>query len=260
MNKKILIAIVVLAVAIIAAVVVFVLVRRNQGTQQNTAQNTTQNTANLPEGQSPEQNGTTPGENKGTPSTATQFTPALSKIVNAKVIAPHLTTDGAGILFYNEATGQFFVTNPDGSNQHALAESVFTNVVSVDVAPSARAAIISFKSDKSNQTIKYYFDIPTNTANRLNDHIDTFAFSPDGSKIFYRYNDTETKVQTLNIANANGSDFKKIKDFPIDSVKLAWVPGKDQLSFWLQPFALRRSALYKMDLNGGNVEIGRAHV
>lgn len=253
MNKRILIAVVVLAVAIVAAVAVY-LVTRNRGTEpaSTSTPNTTQSNQ-LPTGESPSVTNQTPQDGGSeTPSSAQAVTPVLSKIVNNKVVAPQLTSDGKGVIFFNEATGQIFVANFDGSNQRAIADSTFKNVVDVAFSPTGRSAILSFKSPTDNP-IKYYFDIPSNSTNRLSDHIESFAYSPDGNKIFYRYADTANSLETLNVANANGTDFQKIKDFPISNVELVWVPGKDKLSFWLAPFALRRSALYKMDQDGTNV-------
>lgn len=252
MNRKTLLITVGILVVLALGAVVFVFIRsRTSNVGQQVVNNSTNNTVQLPDGSNEGSVNTTNNTNANNQNE--DNSPTVRKIVDAKLMAPALNKGGNTLIFFNTASNQFYSSGIDGSNPQPLTETKFVNVRSVSISPSRTSAILSFDNPNGKIPIKYLYDFTKDLAIKLNENIDTFVFSPDGSKIFYKYSDTLKNVSTFNIANANGTDWKSIKNFTLTNVLLDWIPQSNKLAFHLTPSSFRQSAYYVFDQNGENV-------
>ncbi len=244
---------VLVAVAIAALIFVFVRSRNSTvGEPINNASNTSSNAQLSNNSDNTNSNGTnnTTNGNGGT----TDKGPIVKKIISSKVLSPTLNGGSNALIFFNVASNQFYSAAIDGSNPQALTQTKFVNVSDVKISPARTTAILSFPNPNGKVPIKYYYDLTKDLAVKLNENLDTFTFSPDGAKLFYKYTDVLKNVNTFNLSNANGTDWKAIKNFSISNVLLDWIPGQaGKLAFHLTPSSFRQSAYYVFDQNGENV-------
>lgn len=257
MGRRIIIILIGLLVLIAIAAVVYVLVRGAQSSD-TTPETTTQEGVGdqLPQ----EGEGGDLGSDAGSDNTdssseenvAGDDSLVLRKIIDADVKGPTLSTDENSVLFFNVASNQFFSAGTDGSNPQPFNDTQFVNVEDVKFSPNKTQAILSFPNANSKVLQKYFYDLEKDLAIKLNENIDSFAFSPEGSKIFYKYSDALNDINTFNIANANGTDWRSIKDFSVANAILDW-PTEDKLAFHLTPSSFRQGAYYTFDLDGENV-------
>lgn len=256
MSRTRILIIVAAILAIIALIAVGILLfRKTPATSNNvTAQNNTTSGNQLPQNQA--STGNTSSTSNSTNSSSTSTTgndSVLKKVIDLKTLGTSLSSDGAGLLFFNVNASQFYVAGIDGSTPRALTDTKFVNVTDVTIDPTHTHAILSFQNPNSKIPMKYFYDFGKNLAIKLNENFDTFAFSPDGTKVFYKYTDSLKNINTFNVANANGTDWKTIKDFSISTVMLDWIPKTNKLSFHLTPSSFRQSAYYVFDQNGDSV-------
>lgn len=237
-----------MVIAIIALIFVFVRSRNSTvGQQANTTNNT--NGAQL----SDNTENSTGNQTGNTTNSTTDAGPIVKKIVDAKLVGATTNKGKNALVFFNTAANQFYTANVDGTNPQALTQTKFVNVTDVKISPDKTSAILSFSNPNGKISIKYFYDFAKDLAIKLNENMDNFTYSPDGTKIFYKYTDSLKNVNTFNISNANGTDWKSIKDFSLTNVLLDWIPGSNKLAFHLTPSSFRQSAYYVFDQNGENV-------
>jgi hypothetical protein len=251
MRRKTLIIVagVLLVLAIAALVFVFIRSRNSTVGQVANTNNTTNNSAQLT-------NTTDNGTNTNSTNTTggnTDSGPVLKKILDAKLLGATLNKGNNALIFFNTSANEFYTSATDGSNPQALTTTKFVNVTDVRISPDKTSAILSFDNPNGSVLVKYFYDFSKDLAIKLNENIDNFTFSPDGKKIFYKYTDSLKGANSFNIANANGTDWKSIKDFSLTNVLLDWIPGVNKLAFHLTPSSFRQSAYYVFDQNGENV-------
>lgn len=249
MNRKVLFITVGILIVLALGALIFVFVRSRNSSVGKEVVNNTSNSAQLPDNSTDNTNNNTTNGTSGD----TQEGPIAKKIIDADVMGATVNQGSNALIFFNTKTNQFYTSALDGSNPQALTQTKFVNVKSVTVSPAKTAAILAFDNPNGKISIKYFYDFAKDLAIKLNENIDTFTFSPDGSKIFYKYNDSLKSISTFNIANANGTDWKSIKDFSLSNVILDWMPQTNKLAFHLTPSSFRQSAYYVFDQNGENV-------
>lgn len=248
MRRTLIIVAGILAVLAIGALV-FVFVRSRNSSVGEPLNNPTSNSVSI-------LNGTTNGTAGNSSSNSTNTTdngPIVKKILDSNVAGATLNKGGNALIFFNTNANEFYSASVDGSNPQPLTQTKFVNVKGVTISPDKTSAILSFDNPNGKISVKYFYDITKDLAIKLNENVDNFTFSPDGTKIFYKYTDTLKNVNTFNIANSNGTDWKSIKDFSLSNVLLDWIPGSNKLAFHLTPSSFRQSAYYIFDQNGENV-------
>jgi len=177
----------------------------------------------------------------------------VSRIIDAEVKGAAIGSDDNSLIFFNASSSQFYNADLDGNSQQPLNEQQFVDVEEVVFSPNKTSSIIAFPNENSKIDQKYFYEMDKDLAIKLNENIDTYSFSPDGNQIFYKYADTINDVHTFNISNANGAEWRQVKDFSVSNVSLSWIPGQDKLSFHLTPSSFRQSAYYVFDTDGQNV-------
>lgn len=257
MSKKLLIIIgsIVVILAVIIGVYVFISNRTSTTTPSGDG-TTTDTTGVLPPigGDRPKDD--TPGTG-GLFGTEVNNLPAIAALgfKATNVLSPTISSDGVHILYFDKDQKKFQEANLDGSNPQPPAnlDKAYDGVTNIIWAPTKTALILERFAPENPFTQKTYIDMKDGKETDLNNFIDRIVFSPDGTKIYYQYVNNEKNKITLNIANADGSNFRVVKDFPIRNIFLAWVPVVDKLMFYLSPSGYRRSTFYLHDQNGENV-------
>lgn len=193
------------------------------------------------------------GTEEGSPSSL----PLLARLTDdpIKALRVTLSADGTKLWYFDKDEKKFYQTNFDGNNAKIFGQipEAFEDVADVNWAPTRRSFILEQLDDDFAFNKKTFTTIETNESTELDARIDDFAFSPDGSKIYYQFVDVENNIITLNISDDDGQNFRVIKEFPIKNLQLGWIPEVDKLMFNLTPSGYRRSTFYIHDEDGENV-------
>ncbi|MDD5083863.1 MAG: hypothetical protein PHT88_02900 [Candidatus Moranbacteria bacterium] len=100
----------------------------------------------------------------------------------------------------------------------------------------------------------YLVDTVAKTETPLKDNMETPIWTNLGDHIVYKYYDVKTKERSLNIANPNGSEWKKIGDSPFVNMNAMVMPQGSLLAFWNQGNAFEETSLRSVSLIGGDVK------
>jgi hypothetical protein len=201
----------------------------------------------VPEEQKP---GKLPGaEEKGVIPKEEQITPQpevkIKAISQEAVLSPALTSDKAGVIYYLRSNGTVWQSGFDGSDLTQVSSGVLENLVKVLWSPDKKKAITVFQDNLENIT-KYFYSYETLKALPLNRYIKDIAWSPDGNKIAYQYQNEFTDENNISISNPDGSNSSNIFNTRMRDLIIEWSKGSE-IFFQEKPSGLVRSSLYSIN-------------
>lgn len=115
-----------------------------------------------------------------------------------------------------------------------------------------RALLLLRQSD--GRMLWHFADLAIKTLVPLKPELSRLAWSNLGDKIFYQYTDSASGERTLNIADPNGANWKKLALLKSDSF-IAPIPRSTLVSFWNKPSALEKTFLEKITLSGESRQV-----
>lgn len=175
------------------------------------------------------------------PTDARKNTPqSIAPISDEAVIAPTLSADGHSIKYYSQKTGLAYQVDLDGQNKKAISDKELPGLSNVFWSPDKNKAISQFQ--KENNSTFFYYNYSNNSGVKLKDNLDDVVWQND-NKILYKFYDPKSKERTLNIADPDGSSWKKIADLSFKSLSIAPIPKSGLVSFWNKPDAYAETAL-----------------
>jgi hypothetical protein len=153
------------------------------------------------------------------------------------------------ISFYSAVDGTVWQVNLDGTGLLQTVPVKLPGIRHVEWSPDATKVLTEF--DKNGNSVFYSYDYKTKVGTQLKDGIDAVIWDGIGSKVIYKYFDPKTKQRSLNIANADGTDWKKLADIPFRKISLAMAPLSSVVSFWNFSDAAQETQLQTVSTNGG---------
>jgi WD40 repeat protein len=154
------------------------------------------------------------------------------------VLSPVLSADDMIVKYYSAENGKTYQVGVDGKNKGTISSKELPSLSQITWSPD-KTKVISKLS--KNGTVKFYFyDYSTGKGVPLKDNIDSIAWESD-DKIFYKYYNPSSRERSLNIANPDGSDWKKIMDLDLKDIRIARVPKTSLVSFWTVPDAYTKT-------------------
>jgi hypothetical protein len=81
------------------------------------------------------------------------------------------------------------------------------------------------------------------------------AWTNLGDKIVYKYYDVATQERSLNVANPDGSDWRKIADVPFKKMRMAAMPKTSLIAFWNEGDAFDETSLRSIPATGGEASV-----
>ena len=189
-----------------------------------------------------------PSEEREVPPQATEIAKRLKieKTLDLKAQAPTAALEGDKIVYFDKKTGEFYSASTSGTNITPLTQAGLKDVQKIVWSPRKDKAILYFPAEKNT------YDLIEKSQTPLDEHITVATFSPDGSKILYKYD--SDKSHALVQADPDGSNWKKIKDVGPGNLVIHWYKS-DRIAYFSPPSGYSRSTIYTCDLNGKNMKI-----
>lgn len=129
----------------------------------------------------------------------------------------------------------------EGKNKSILLSNLPGEVSRILWSPKRDKVLLFITQDHSS--LWYFANLTTKSLVPLKPEISRLAWDNFGEKIFYQYTDPGTKMRSLNMANPDGGNWKKLTDLGSDDYYLSPVPGSSLVSFWSKPKIQSVSAL-----------------
>jgi hypothetical protein len=185
--------------------------------------------------------------------TAVLGSDALSNPLNENILGS--TVDEGGSLYYYSLDDQALKkATLEGRNKTILMSNLPGTATRVLWSPKKDKALL-FLKQTSGGMLWYEANIATKSLVPLKPEMSRLSWDNLGEKIFYQYTDPATQKRSLNIANSDGSGWKKLADLGAKDFFLASVPQSSLVSFWARPLAREKSPLETISTVGENRQV-----
>lgn len=185
-------------------------------------------------------------------SVAEKKAPALEKmsaLTAETVLAPTLNADGSALKYYSPKDQGFYEISFDGQIKDLILKKELPDLVSIRWSPDKNRAIFKIKPAASAPH-SVFFDFSAQKETILSSQLDD-VFWQNNNKIIYQYFDSAKNERTLNLADPDGSNWKKIAALNFTPVFSAAIPQSGSISFWNKPDAYTESVLRSASLISG---------
>lgn len=156
------------------------------------------------------------------------------------------------LVYYAKQDGTTWTSDLNGNNKQQISKTKVLGLKSVKWSPD-RSKVLTVVNTQGKD-VYYEYDNLTQKATILKDGLDTAAWDNMSSKIFYKYFNQADKTRTLNIANPDGSEWKKITDIKSRNISITQIPLTSLVSFWIYPSANEESLLLAAGLTSSDVK------
>lgn len=177
-----------------------------------------------------------------------EFIPELDLKIKAiskeAVLAPTLTNDKTGVIYYSRVNGNVWQSDFNGDNLTQVSDSILENLIKV-LWSSDKKEVITIFQDPLGEVSKYFYKHETDKALPLNKYINYVAWSPDVSKIAYQYQNELTDENNISISSPDGSDSSIIIRTRMRNLIVEW-PKEEKLFLREKATGLVQSSLYSL--------------
>lgn len=160
----------------------------------------------------------------------------IANILNEELLGAVGSEDG--FLYYYSLDDQALKkASLEGKNKTILINNLPGIATRVLFTESRDQALLLLKQS-SGGTLWHLANLETKSLTPLKPEMGRLAWDNLGQKIYYQYTDPVTGSRSLNIANPDGSNWKKLTDLGADDFFLTAVPKSSLVSFWSRPEAV----------------------
>lgn len=173
-------------------------------------------------------------------------------LTSKAIISPAISADAKYIYYYIEEGGTAWKMSLDGSGKENISQDILTGLTDILWSQDNNKVISRFQKNTANKF--YLYDYSASKGVGLKNGINNVAWTNMENKITYSYFDSKTKMCSLNMANSDGSSWKKIADLDSEKVFIAPVPQSSLISFWNYSGASNKTFFKTVGLAGGELE------
>ncbi len=151
----------------------------------------------------------------------------LVNITSEPVISATIGPDNETIRYYNGIDGRAWTMTLRGTNQEVLLNETDGVPNSVKWSKNGNSAILTY--DNGNIFVT---DYATGKKNKLRDGMDNVEWANSNNRILYKYYDEKKGERSLNVADSDGSNWKKIAELPFRHTSFTQIPASIMAAFW----------------------------
>lgn len=170
----------------------------------------------------------------------------LTNVTSESVIAATVGPDGNTVRYISGLDGRVYTMTLRGSNKEVLYGETKGVPRDVKWSDGGTAAILVYDDGI------YVSNYTTQEIVRLRDGMDDVVWAGNSGKILYKYYDSTTQERSLNLANADGTNWKKIADLPYRYTAFTQIPSSILAAFWPEGHSATESAVHTVStINDG---------
>ena len=166
--------------------------------------------------------------------------------INESILGATVSEDA--LFYYSLDDKSLKKSSLEGKNKTVLMSNLPGEVTRILWSSNKNEALLLLK--QTTDTVWYFAELNNKTLVPLKPEIGRLAWDNLGEKIFYQYTDPTTQRRSLNIANPDGSNWKKLTDLGSDDFFLSAVPKSSLVSFWGRPSAEKATSLDTVGISG----------
>jgi len=156
--------------------------------------------------------------------------------------------DGVRLVFMDLPTSTLRVAEYDGTGEQSLSDA-FVGVQASLLSPTRARAIVQVDSTEGPDVITLVYDLRTRDSIRLEDGIQAFDWSPDGSSVVY-YVARDGSAPALRTVTVDGSAPQTLREsFTLIDPVVDWYDTL-HVAFWQRPNADRPSPIMSVSVDG----------
>lgn len=179
-------------------------------------------------------------QNEGLEEKKENLSQTITAISDQKVLAPKIIEEKNVIRYYLKETGQIYEIDLAGFESSTFSQNTISNFSFAIWSPDGNKTITKHSVFGENQFV--YNDHLKKESATLKKNIDYVVWQND-NKIIYKYFNPETEERSLDIANPDGTDWKKLSDLSFKKIDVSPVPQSGLVSFWNLPDAYSQTRL-----------------
>lgn len=173
----------------------------------------------------------------------------IQNVINEDILGAAIAPDG-DIYYYSLDEQALKKASMEGKDKSVLMSSLPGEPLHIAWSPKKDKALLLLKQS-GGQSLWHFADLMTKTLVPLRPEMSRLAWNNLGDKIFYQYTDMRTQERSLDVANPDGSGWKKLAFLYRDSF-IAPIPQSTAVSFWGKPNALEKTYFETVSLTGEN--------
>lgn len=178
--------------------------------------------------------------------------PKITAVSKEPVLGVFVDKKAETVTYYSATDGTVWQVNVDGTNRTQIVDTKLAGLKNVIWSIDGTKVLSEFNKD--GKIVFYTYDYSKKAGQQLKDGLDSAVWDSVGTRIIYKYYDDKTKERTLNVANADGSNWKKIADVPYKNLLLSAVPLSSVVSFWETPDAGKETQFQTVGIGGGSIK------
>ncbi|MCK4635275.1 MAG: hypothetical protein KAT32_00255 [Candidatus Moranbacteria bacterium] len=167
----------------------------------------------------------------------------IASMTSGTVISAAVNIKDGSIYYYSNLDGTLWNITERGTNATKISDEKLLNIKSIDWSNDSQLAIITFSD--GHIVINNH---QTGEQINLKENIDSAGWSNINDKIIYKYFDENKKERSLNSANLDGSNWKKIVNLDFRHVSFQSIPHSIQIAFWSKPDSSSITKLFKTNI------------
>jgi Tol biopolymer transport system component len=178
----------------------------------------------------------------------------ITLVSNKTPISPKIDHEEKKIVFYNKVNGNLENVSFDGSIENTILENNLEKISDVAWSPDKNFVIL--KIEKKGEQKFYLYSYITRKSIELKEGIDNVIWDNQGDKIIYKHFDQLNGERSINIADPNGKNWKKLVSLndSFKKIELTQIPQSLFLSFWSYPDANKKTSLNKVNIIDGDFQ------
>ncbi len=173
---------------------------------------------------------------------------SLQNPINEEILGASIGADGT-VYYFSLSDKALKKATLEGKNKTILLSNLPGFVDRILWSPQKDEALILIRNN-TGQYIWHFANLDTKTLTPLRPEMSRLAWNNLGDKVFYQFTDPGTGVRSLNIANPDGGEWKKLTELGKTDTYIAPVPKSTFISLWSRPNALEKTNLSTVDLSG----------
>lgn len=170
----------------------------------------------------------------------------------AAVLIPMVNKSSDKIYYHLALSGKINGLKLSDLTEQIIVDEEIAGIERVIWSPQKTKAILKIKKDGKENFYLYDYEAKMNKV--LKDGLDDVAWTDLGNQIVYKYYDGKTKERSLNVADPDGTNWKKIADIAFRRIFIAPVPKTPAVSFWNEPNAFEETSLQSVSVLGGETK------
>lgn len=157
------------------------------------------------------------------------------------VTSPVLSNDKTKLMYHSMLDGSVFSYFLDGGAEKLALKRDINGLIEAIWSPNSKKEILRIKND--GKIVFRFYDYESGNSVDMKDGVDNIYWVNLGNKIVYKYFNAETAERSINIADPDGKNWKKIGTTQFRNISIALIPGTAQVSIWNYPNAFEETSL-----------------